>query len=409
MGENSIRDTALKLGYNKQMRLLIFKRALWLIVFAGLPLMAFVPFSNVHIPYVEAKNYVLMDFDSGQVLVQKDAHVRVPPASLTKLTTAYLVFENLQKGNLHLDDSIRVSKKAWRTGGSTMFLQPNLPVKVSQLISGLVVVSANDAAVVLAQRLAGSTDAFVKKMNALAKQLGMKDSHYNDVNGLPTPDHYSSAYDIALISYDILHRFPNDLHFFSQHSFTYNHITQANWNPLLKTDNSVDGLKTGHTKEAGFCLSATAKRNGRRLIAVVMGLKTREASAEAAETLLNYGYQVFKTHKVYNKNEKIATLQQLEGSPLEIGVGAAHNVYVTVPNGRYDKLNTEVQFMQTALPIDKGEKVGSLVFKLNGNVIKKVPLIALENMQKAGFFSRTYNHLKIGLRWFHGQFNRFVH
>jgi D-alanyl-D-alanine carboxypeptidase (penicillin-binding protein 5/6) len=282
-------------------------------------------------PKVDARNYVLIDPASGQTLAEYDSNKQVPPASLTKLMTTYLTFHALANGKLKLDENVPVSVAAWKTGGSTMFLQPGLPATVEQVIQGMVVVSGNDAAVALAEAIAGNTDSFVQMMNVAARQVGMTESHFDNVDGLPTPSHLVSARDIGLLTEAIIRNYPQYLHYFGEKTFTYNHVTQRNWNPLVFSDSSVTGMKTGHTDEAGYCLDATAVRNGRRLIAVVLGSSTRNASAKAAEALLDYGYRFFETHRAYVARQLVGKVQNPMANPAQIPVGPAGDVWLTVP------------------------------------------------------------------------------
>jgi serine-type D-Ala-D-Ala carboxypeptidase (penicillin-binding protein 5/6) len=348
-------------------------------------------------PDLGSRSYVLMDFASGQVLAAKAANQRLQPASLTKLMTAYLTFEGLKRGTLKMDEPIPVSTEAWKTGGSRMFIQPRLPVTVNQLIQGLVVVSGNDAAVALSEAIGGEPGSFVQLMNSTAQNLGMKSTHYVDVNGLPNANHYSSAYDIALLSRDIIKEFPQQLHFFGEKTFTYNNITQNNWNPLVFKDASVDGMKTGHTDEAGYCLDATAERQNRRLIAVVMGARTRSASAEDAEALLNYGFRNYESALVVPENQKIGTLSDVHLDPMTIAVGSARPFYVAVPVG--DKNRIKVALALKAgrnSAIAKGQVVGSITATIDGKTIASVPAVALDGAKKAGFLPRMWNQI---MKW----------
>lgn len=348
-------------------------------------------------PELDLRSYVLMDSASGQVLAAKAGNERVQPASLTKLMTVYLTFDGLQRGLLKMDEIVPVSTEAWKTGGSRMFIEPRLPVTVNQLIQGLVVVSGNDAAVALSDAIGGSTGGFVQLMNSTAQKLGMKDTHYADVNGLPDSNHYSSAYDIALLSHDIIEQFPKQIHFFGEKTFTYNKITQSNWNPLVFKDVSVDGMKTGHTDEAGFCLDATAVRQNTRLIAVVMGAKTRTASAEAAETLFNYGYRNYESDLVVQASQKIGTLRDVHLYPMTLAVGAAKPFYVSVPIGDKSRIKIGLTLKSSNWSaIAQGQVVGAITATVDGEVIASVPAVALNSAEKAGFVVRMWNQL---LNW----------
>lgn len=346
-------------------------------------------------PDVDARNYVLVDPASGQVLAAREAEQKVPPASLTKLMTAYLTLQALQQGRLRLDQVVPVSVAAWKAGGSTMFLQPGLPATVEQMIQGMVVVSGNDAAVALAEAIAGNTDSFVQMMNMTAAQLGMTHSHFDNVDGLPTPTHLVSAHDIAILTEDIIRQFPQYLHYFGEKSFTYNKVTQANWNPLVFSDATVTGMKTGHTEEAGYCLDATATRKGRHLLAVVLGSTSRTGSAKAAEALLNYGYSFFETRRAYSAGQVISTVRNNQASPAGITVGSLSDVWVTVPRGRYSQLKSSVSLLQQMpLPLKRGQRVGSLILSADGKEVARVPLVSLHAVEKAGWFGHMWNIIR---------------
>lgn len=336
-----------------------------------------------------------MDPASGQILAARQAEEPTPPASITKLMTAYLTFQELAKGSMKLEQQIPVSVAAWKAGGSTMFLQPNLPATVQQMISGMVVVSGNDAAVALAEAVAGNTDSFVQMMNATARQLGMTGSHFDNVNGLPTPTHLVSARDIGVLTEDIMRQFPQYLHYFGEHSFTYNNVTQQNWNPLVFSDPSVTGMKTGHTDEAGYCLDATAVRNGHPLVAVVLGSTTRQSSAQAAEALLDYGYRFFETHRAYKAGQILGMVQNNQASPAQIPVGVTTDVWVTVPAGRYTSIKPVMNMSSNmALPLKQGQSVGRLVLKSDNLDLVEVPLVAMAPVKQAGWFTHWWNVIK---------------
>lgn len=345
-------------------------------------------------PDVDARNYVLIDQNSHQILAARKADERVPPASLTKLMTTYLTFQALARGSLKLDQQIPVSVAAWKAGGSTMFLQPRLPATVDQVISGMVVVSGNDAADALAQAVAGNTDSFVQMMNATAHQLGLSESHFDNVNGLPTTTNLVSARDIGMLAEDIMQQYPQYLHYFGEHTFTYNHITQRNWNPLLFSDPSVTGMKTGHTDEAGYCLVATAVRGGRPLIAVVLGSTTRKASAEAAEALLDYGYRYFETHLAYQAGQVVDRVRNDWASPAMIPVGPAANAWVTVPLGRYSALKPGLDVpAEMSLPLKRGQSLGQLSLSDGNRAVTEIPLVALTAVDKAGWLRHWWNEI----------------
>jgi D-alanyl-D-alanine carboxypeptidase (penicillin-binding protein 5/6) len=346
-------------------------------------------------PDVDARNYVLVDPASGQVLAARAADQKVPPASLTKLMTAYLTLQALAQGRLKLDQTVPVSVAAWKAGGSTMFLQPDLPATVEQMIQGMVVVSGNDAAVALAEAIAGNTDSFVQMMNLTAAQLGMSNTHFDNVDGLPTPTHLVSAHDIAILTETIIRQYPQYLHYFGEKSFTYNKVTQANWNPLVLSDATVTGMKTGHTDEAGYCLDATATRKGRPLIAVVLGSSSRTGSAKAAEALLNYGYNFFETRRAYSAGQVISSVRYNQASPAQISLGSLTDVWITVPNGSYGQLKSSVSLMPSIpLPLKRGQQVGTLILTADGKEVTRIPLVSLQPVDKAGWLVHGWNAIR---------------
>lgn len=343
-------------------------------------------------PSVNARNYVVVDTKSGQTLIEQSADQPVPPASLTKLMTAYLTFVALREGQLKLDQQATVSIEAWKAGGSTMFLQPRLPVTADQLIQGLVVVSGNDAAIVLAQTIGGTTASFVQLMNITAKQLGMHQSHFDSVNGIPTPTHLISAGDIALLTIHIMREFPQHLHYFGEQTFTYNNVTQRNWNPLVFTDSTVTGMKTGHTDEAGYCLDATARRNGRDLIAVVLGSATRGDSANAAEALLDFGFRFSETKLAYHAGQQISSLSNAWASPNLVSLGITDDLWVSMPVEHYGSLKAKVDIpARITLPIAKGQVFGSLILSVNEREISRTPLVVMSTVQKASWLNHMWN------------------
>lgn len=355
---------------------------------------------------IGAKSYVLMDYQTGQILAEKNPDVRRAPASTTKLMTAYVVFQDLKAGRIHLDTKFTVSDKAWHQGGSRMFLNPGSAVTVNKLLQGLLVPSGNDAAVTLAQGVAGTTGAFISLMNAYAKQLGLTDTHYSDVNGLPKPDLYTSAMDLAKLSRAIIIQFPEYYHYFSERSFTWNHISQYNYNKLLMRDPSVDGLKTGYTSEAGYILASSASRAGTRLISVVMGVNLPKATSEqnyinlarVSEALLNYGFRFFSTHKLYSADQVLNVARVWGGAHEHVKLGLVQNLYVTVPSGQYQNLKP-VMTLQSPLdaPITKGQTVGSVTVTLAGKVLDKQPIVALEADPQGNLWQRVRDSV---LRWF---------
>ncbi|WP_369601393.1 D-alanyl-D-alanine carboxypeptidase family protein [Hahella sp. SMD15-11] len=343
-------------------------------------------------PQVAAKSYILMDANSGYIIAEKNSHERLPPASLTKLMTAYVVEYEVAKGELSYDDEVPISVRAWKTGGSKMFVREGSRVRLGDLMKGIIVQSGNDASVAVAEYLAGSEDAFADIMNQHAQLLGMKDTHYVNATGLPAENHYSTAYDLALLAQAIIQRFPEQYKIYSQKYFTYNNIRQPNRNLLLWRDKSVDGLKTGHTEAAGYCLVASAERDGMRLISVVMGTRSEEARAQETLKLLNYGFRFFETARLYNAGQKVLDAEIWKGQKDQLALGVANDVVVTLPKGRKDdlKANVDVPGLIVA-PARTGQELGELVIRLDDQQVAKVPVVALEDVEEAGFFKRLWH------------------
>jgi len=355
-------------------------------------------------PNIDAKGYVLMDANTGMILAQKNMNTRLQPASLTKLMTLYLTFQALQSGQIHLTDLVRISKKAWQTGGSRMFLKVGSHVPVETLIQGIIVASGNDACVAVSQYIAGTQDTFAQLMNQTAKRLGMKDTNYVDATGLPRPDHYSTPHDLAVLTRAIVNDYPQYYHYFSQKWIKYNHIKQPNRNRLLWRDNSVDGLKTGHTKEAGYCLISSAKRTDMRLISIVMGAPTDSARASDSEALLNYGFRFYKTHKLFDAN-KVLTKPRVWMAHHKHGeFGLSKPLYVTIPIGEYKDLKATMSVNPNLqAPIFKGKQYGEVQVSLNGKPIIEAPLVALQDDKRGGLWSRMTDHIAL---FFKGLFGK---
>ena len=354
-------------------------------------------------PNINAKSYVLMDANSGAVIAAKNPNAKLPPASLTKLMTVYLTFNALKNGTIHLNDKVRVSKVAWKTGGSRMFLRVGSYPTVNQLIQGIIVDSGNDACVAVSEYIAGSQAAFVQMMNAEAKKLGMKNSHFSDVNGLPIANHYSTAHDLALLTQAIIKDFPQDYHYFSQKWFTYNNIKQPNRNRLLWRYKYADGLKTGHTSQAGYCLIGSAEKNGMRLISVVMGTPSDEARSTDSQTLLAYGFRYFDTHQVYAANKAIRTQRVYLGENKEVPIGVAQNLYVTLPDGQFKNAKTDIA-LKTPIkaPVKKDQVLGAVTISLDGKPIVQAPVVALKADPRGGFWRRFSDHIALGFSRFFG-------
>ncbi len=354
-------------------------------------------------PTLGANSYILMDFNSGDVLVESNPDMRVEPASITKVMTSYVVFTELKSGNIKLEDLVNVSEIAWRTGGSRMFIEPLMEVTVEQLIKGMVIQSGNDASVALAEHLAGSEDAFAGLMNHYAQQLGMTNSHFMNSTGLPHEDHYTTARDVALLSVALIDHFPEYYPWYSEKEYSFNNIRQHNRNNLLWRDPAVDGLKTGHTQAAGYCLASSAKRDGMRLVSVVLGSNSESSRVSESQTLLNYGFRFFETVQLYKAGQELAQGKVWKGEGEQIRLGIQDELFVTIPRGRYDDLDAQVEMRPELIaPIVEGEEVGQISIRLEDDEIASRGLVALESISEAGFFGRTWDGMSM---WFDSLFS----
>jgi D-alanyl-D-alanine carboxypeptidase (penicillin-binding protein 5/6) len=338
-------------------------------------------------PSVNAKAYLLMDAYSGKILANENIDERVAPASLTKMMTSYVVSMALQQERIHPADLVTISEAAWKTGGSKMFVKVADKVSVEDLMQGMIVDSGNDACVAMAEYVAGSQESFVNLMNQEAARLGMTNTHFVDVDGLPDPNHYTTARDMSILARALILDFPQDYKWYSQKWFSYNGIKQPNRNRLLWRDADVDGIKTGHTNEAGFCLAASGQKNGLRLITIVMGAPSDEMRAQDSQKLLTYGFRFFESNKLYSAHSNLATTRIWFGQQSKIKVGLAQDLYATLPSGQNKKPITTMVFNQTLrAPIKKGDIIGQINVSLNGSPIASAPLIALENLSKGGLW-----------------------
>jgi D-alanyl-D-alanine carboxypeptidase (penicillin-binding protein 5/6) len=347
-------------------------------------------------PQLGAESYLLMDFDSQRVLVEQNADMRVDPASITKLMTAYVVFKELREGNISLDEMSPISEKAWRTGGSRMFIDPSMQVSVEDLIRGMVVQSGNDASVALAEHVAGSEDAFASLMNHYSEQLGMTNTHFVNSTGLPHPEHYTTARDVAVLSLATIRDFPDYYAWYSEKEFTFNDIRQHNRNTLLWRDPAIDGLKTGHTEAAGYCLAASAKREGMRLISAVMGSSSESSRASESQSLLNYGFRFYETVQLYQAGTELAKGRVWKGLSEEVALGLAEPLFVTIPRGRYDDLEARVEMEpQLIAPIESNTVVGTINVELGDELVASRELVTLSPVEAAGFFGGLWDSMQL--------------
>ncbi len=356
-------------------------------------------------PELQAKSYYLMDFHSGKALARHRETLPLPPASLTKIMTVYVVFHELAQGNLSLDDRVTVSEKAWRAPGSRMFIEVGKQVSVADLLKGVIVQSGNDASIALAEHIAGDERTFAELMNQHARRLGLANTHYTNSTGLPDPEHYTTAHDLALLTRALIAEFPQYYAWFKIKEFTYNGITQRNRNLLLWRDPSVDGVKTGHTEEAGYCLVTSAQRNGMRLISVVLGTASENARASASQALLNYGFRFYVTRKLFDNDKPLREVRVYKGDTETVSVGLADPVYVTVPKGQEKQLTSEIQIEpQIVAPVERGRELGSLTVTLNDAVIGRYPLIALKKVDRGNWVRRLLDEGWLLIdQWRHGK------
>ena len=353
-------------------------------------------------PALGANSYILVDFHSGRVLVENNADIPVEPASITKIMASYVVFHELTEGNVKLDDLVNVSEKAWRTGGSRMFIEPGMEVTMEQLIKGMVIQSGNDASVALAEHLAGTEEAFAGLMNHYAVQLGMTGSHFTNATGLPDEELYMTARDVAVLSAALIRDFPDLYRLYSEKEYSFNNIRQHNRNNLLWRDPAVDGLKTGYTQAAGYCLAASAKREGMRLISVVLGSGSESLRVSESQSLLNYGFRFFETVQLYKAGQELAQGTVWKGEEEQIRLGIRDDLFITIPRGRYDDLDAQVEMRPELIaPIAEGEEVGRISIRLEDEEVANRGLVALEAATEAGFFGRTWDGLAM---WFGGLF-----
>lgn len=345
-------------------------------------------------PKLAATGYILMDFHSGQILAEENGGERMEPASLTKMMTAFTVIHELQSGSINVTDKVLVSEKAWRMEGSRMFIKVNTRVSVKELLKGMIIQSGNDASVALAEHVAGSEEAFVHLMNGHADTLGMKETNFVNSTGLPDPNHYTTPTDMALLAAAIIRQEPEYYAWYADKKYKYNNIEQYNRNKLLWRDESVDGIKTGHTESAGYCLVASAKRKEMRLITVVMGTRSEKARARESQKLLNYGFRFFETHRLYGAMEPLKTLRIWKGETDNLELGLSQDLYVTVPRGQYRKLHASMTVDQAIVaPVKKGDHFGSVNVKLGEEILAERDLEALQEVQEGGLFDRLIDQV----------------
>jgi len=350
-------------------------------------------------PSLNATSYILIDFESGRVLAEKNPDEHIEPASITKLMTAYLVDKAIADGDISLDDMVTISEKAWRMKGSKMFVEVGKQVSVEDLMKGLIIQSGNDASLALAEHVAGSESAFAGYMNHQAQLLGMTDSNFVNATGWPHKDHYSSARDIATLTRAVIREFPESYRLYKEREFTFNKIRQFNRNRLLWRDETVDGVKTGHTEAAGFCLVASAERDAMRLISVVLGTESDKSRTQSSQSLLNYGFRFYETHQLYRAEEVLKTARVWYGEQEQVSMGVGKDIYITIPRGRYGDLDAVMEIdREISAPIERGQQLGQVSINLDDELILAEDIVAMQALAEGSFFARALDSIKLMFR-----------
>lgn len=343
-------------------------------------------------PAIDATGYLLIDADTGRVLAEREIDTPLPPASLTKIMTSYVAAGEIASGRVSLEDDVPISVAAWRTPGSRMFVREGTTVPLAMLLRGVIIQSGNDASVAVAEYIGGSESAFADMMNQQAQALGMYSTEYHNATGLPTEGHHTTVRDLATLTRALIRNYPEHYEIYSEKSFTFNDIEQPNRNRLLWRDKTVDGVKTGHTQEAGYCLVASATRDGMRLISVVMGTTSEEARMRESQKLLSYGFRYFQTQKLYDADTPLKQAEVFYGDADTVKLGVAETVRVTIPRGRYDDLKAETDVARVIkAPIAAGDEEGELRVLLDDEAVYEAPLVALEDVPEGGFFKRLWH------------------
>ena len=350
-------------------------------------------------PELDASSYFLIDFDSGRVLAEKNPDEPVEPASITKLMTAYLVDKAIADGDVGLSDLVTISEKAWRMKGSKMFVEVGKKVSVEDLMKGLIIQSGNDASVALAEHVAGSESAFAGYMNHQAKLLGMDNTYFINSTGWPDENHISSARDIATLTRAIIDEFPDSYQLYKEREYTFNDIRQFNRNRLLWRDESVDGVKTGHTEAAGYCLVASAEREDMRLISVVLGASSDKSRTQASQSLLNYGFRFFETHKLYRDDEVLKATRVWYGDQEQVSLGVGRDIFITIPRGRYRDLDASMEIdSEISAPVERGQALGRVSIKLDGEELLSEPIVAMQAVNEGSLIDRALDSIKLMFR-----------
>jgi len=350
-------------------------------------------------PALSATSFFLVDFDSGRVLAEKNPDDHVEPASITKLMTAYLVDKAIAAGDITLDEMVIISEKAWRMKGSKMFVEVGKQVSVEDLLKGLIIQSGNDASVALAEHIAGSESAFAGYMNHQAKLLGMTNSNFVNATGWPDENHYSSARDIATLTRAVIREFPLSYQYYKEREYTFNEIRQYNRNRLLWRDETVDGVKTGHTEAAGYCLVASAQRDEMRLISVVLGTDSDKARTQSSQALLNYGFRFYETHRLYRTDEVLQSARIWYGEQEQVSMGVGKDIYITIPRGRYRELDISMEIdREISAPVTQGQQLGQVSITLDDEQVLSENIVAMQSVDEGSLFVRAMDRIKLMFR-----------
>jgi D-alanyl-D-alanine carboxypeptidase (penicillin-binding protein 5/6) len=349
-------------------------------------------------PEVDAEAYILVDYHSGKTLAEKESKKRIDPASLTKMMSVFVVDHEIEGGRLKLTDEVPISESAWKTEGSRMFVQAGKKIPVKDLINGIIIQSGNDATVALAEFVAGSEKAFADLMNQYAQKIGMKDTHFANATGIPNPEHYTTAYDLSLLAHALIKDYPETYKVYSEKWFTFNGIKQPNRNRLLWREPYIDGIKTGHSSTAGYCLAASGQKDNMRLISVLVGAKTEADRTEQTLALLRYGFRFYETRQLFQANTPLNQPRIWMGDRKKLSLGIAEDLYITIPQGQYKDLDAKMNIdKRITAPITKGKNYGQLVVKVNGELIAEVHLIALEDVKPGTMWSRVSDYFSLGI------------
>ena len=345
-------------------------------------------------PKSDVSSYILIDYDSGMVIASKDPDLILPPASITKIMTSYLAFTELKNKTMGLQDEVLVSKNAWQTGGSKMFIEVGKKVKIQELLHGIITTSGNDASVAMAEHISGNEETFAIYMNQMADSLGMNDTSYANSTGLPDDDLYTTARDISLLSRALIKDFPKEYKLYSQKEYVFNEIKQYSRNKLLYVDDSVDGIKTGFTKKAGYCLATSAKRGSRRLISVVLGAKSPDQRTKLSKALLEYGFRFYETHKLFSSNQELTQARVFSGDKIAISLGVIDDTYISIPRRQINNIKKKFVIDQNlSAPVRKDEAVGYVVIELEGKPITTFKLFAMETIAEGSFYRKTLDSI----------------